>query len=375
VALARSSYRCALALAAAACCVLFIAPASVAAAPGPDTSTLVAPEARSIHEQVKLANDYLAGHRVQQDLKMAAYWYEKAAAAGDPGAEFEIGYFYETGTGVEKNPERALHWYQLAASVGMPDAKVALGIVYLWGIGVPKNQGVAFALFNEAAAHGNGRADCFLGDLYAFGMGVPQDSSKAEQWYRRGASLHDPIAELDLALKLMSAEGSRQHLPTAAKLLRASATAGYVPAKHALGQLLVNSPNLAKSPVEAAEQLKEAADAGDWKSSAILGVLARDGKAVARDDQAAYYHFRVAVLQGGEDANHLLASDLRLLSANLGSDRVRTLDLQAKEWYRQHHFVLDFVKTKEGRFGFPSFPLVSPSPDTHTGHMLVPATN
>jgi len=381
---ARSGYRCALALvlAAAACCLLCIAPASVAAAPGPDTSTLVAPKARSIIEQVKLANDYFAGHGVPQDLKMAAYWYEKAAAAGDPGAEYEIAYFYETGTGVEKNPERALHWYQLAASAGMLDAKVALGVVYLWGIGVPKNQGAAFALFREAAEHGNGRADCFLGDLYAFGIAVPQDSAKAGQWYRKGASLHDPIAELDLALELMSAEGSRQHLQTAAKLLRASATAGYVPAKHALGQLLVNNPSLARSPGEAAEQLNEAADAGDWKSSAILGVLARDGKAVAcdgkpvaRDDQAAYYRFRVAVLQGGEVADRLLANDLRLLAASLGADRVQALDLQANEWYRQHHFALDFVKTEAGRFGFPSFPLLVPSPDTHAGQMLLPPAN
>jgi uncharacterized protein len=373
--LARNSYHCALVLAAAACCVLLFAPASVAAAPGPDTSTRVAPEARSVVEQVKLANDYLAGHGVKQDLKMAAYWYEKAAAAGDPGAEFEIGYFYETGTGVEKNPERAVRWYQLAASNGNLDAKVSLAIVYLWGMGVPKNQALAFALLNEAAARGSGRADCFLGDLYAFGMGVPQDSAKAEKWYRRGASLHDPIAELDLALKLMGAEGSQQHLQTAAKLLRASATAGYVPAKHALGLLLVRNPSLAKSPVEAAEQLNEAADAGDWKSSVLLGVLARDGKGVPRDDEAAYYHFRVAILQGGEDANHLLANDLRQLSASLGTGRVQTLDLRAMEWYRQHHFVLDFVKTEENRFGFPSFALAAPSPDTHTEQMLVSPTN
>jgi uncharacterized protein len=321
--LARNSYHCALVLAAAACCVLLFAPASVAAAPGPDTSTRVAPEARSVVEQVKLANDYLAGHGVKQDLKVAAYWYEKAAAAGDPGAELEIGYFYETGTGVEKNSERAVHWYQLAASNGILDAKVDLGIVYLWGIGVPKDQGLAFALLNEAAAHGSGRADCFLGDLYAFGMGVPQDSSKAEQWYRKGARLHDPIAELDLALKLMHAEGNQQDLQTATKLLRVSAAAGYVPAKHALGLLLVRNPNLANSPVEAAEQLNEAADAGNWRSSVLLGVLARDGNADPRDDEAAYYHFRVAILQGGEDANKLLANDLRLLSANLGTDRVQ----------------------------------------------------
>jgi hypothetical protein len=373
--LAQNSYHCVLVLAAAACCILLIAPVSVAAAPGSDTSTRVAPEARSVVEQVKLANDYLGGHGVKQDLKMAAFWYEKAAAAGDPGAEFEIGYFYATGMGVEKNPERAVHWYQLAASNGVLDAKVDLGIAYLWGIGAPKNQGLAFALLNEAAAQGSGLAACYLGDMYAFGMGVVQDSPKAEQWYRRGVSLHDPFAELDLALTLMHVKGSQQDIKTAANLLRLSAAAGCIPAKHALGLLLVRNPNFAKSPDEAAGLLNEAADAGNWRSSVLLGVLARDGKAVPCDKEAAYYHFRVAILQGGEDANKVLAYDLRLLSAKLGARRVQALDLQADEWYRQHHFVLDFVKTEENRSGFPSFALVVPSPGTYAAQMLVPPTN
>src|SRR5580658_8873867 len=47
-------------------------------------------EPRTIQEQVQLAGDYLAGHGVAQDSKRAAFWYEKAAGAGDPQAQLQI---------------------------------------------------------------------------------------------------------------------------------------------------------------------------------------------------------------------------------------------------------------------------------------------
>ena len=34
----------------------------------------------------------------------------------------------------------------------------------------------------------------------------------------------------------------------------------------------------------------------------LLGILARDGNGVPKDSKAAYYHFRVACLQGGDEA-------------------------------------------------------------------------
>ena len=73
-----------------------------------------------------------------------------------------------------------------------------------------------------------------------------------------------------------------------------------------LGLLLVNHPDLAKSPQEARFSLEFASNAGFWKSSVVLGVLARDWKGTAADLEAAYYHFQVAALQGGEAAKRLL---------------------------------------------------------------------
>ena len=377
--LLQSRHRRAFAFSLVSCCVLFSAPTKIMAGPAaePDVpSTTVAPEPRNVDQQSKLAGDYLAGRGVAQNLKLAAYWYEKAAGAGDPQAELQIGYFYDAGIGVPKDPARAAHWYQLAASGGLVRAKVNLAVAYLWGTGVPTNEKLALKLLNEAAADGSGLAACYLGDFYAFGVGVPVDQPAAERWYRRGAVLHDPLAEFDLGTLLFDGANHTHDLTAAASLFRESAASGYVPAMHSLGLLLVRNPVLARSTGEATELLNHAANAGNWRSSMLLGVLARDGNGVPKDSKAAYYHFRVACLQGGDEPKKLLAIDLQILSARLGSFQAQTVDSEAEQWFAKHHFALAFVE-REGETpdGFPMLALADPENGEHAALLLTSPDN
>src|SRR5689334_21307514 len=64
-----------------------------------------------VREQLELANAYLEGRGVPQDLQKAAHWYEEAAKRGDPQAENQIGFFYQKGIGVRVDETRAVHWY------------------------------------------------------------------------------------------------------------------------------------------------------------------------------------------------------------------------------------------------------------------------
>jgi len=371
--LLQSRRRRAFAISLASCWVLFCAPTKIIADPAvePDIpSTTVAPEPHSVNEQIKLAGDYLAGRGVPQNSQLSAYWYEKAAGAGDPHAQLEIGYFYQAGIGVARDPARAAHWYQLAASSGSLFAKVNLAIAYLWGTGVPANSKLALKLLNEAA-NGSGLAACYLGDFYAFGIGMPVDQAAAERWYRKGVSLHDPMAEFDLGTLLFDGANHTHDLTAAAGLFRESAAAGYVPAMHSLGVLLVRNPALARSPGEATELLNGAANAGNWRSSMLLGILARDGNGVPKDGNAAYYHFRVACLQGGDVAKKLLATDLQLLSTRLGSYQAQAIDSEAEHWFSEHHFVLAFVdKGGETPDGFPAIALTIPGNGEHAGQLM-----
>jgi hypothetical protein len=253
----------------------------------------------SIRQQIELGAAYFTGRGVEQSDRLAAYWYEKAANAGDPYAQKQIGFFYQAGIGVPRDPVRAVKWFQRAAAGGLASAKTDLGVAYVWGIGVPKDPEMVAQLFREALAKGDGSGGFSLGDMYYFGVGVEKNPATARHWYELGARLHDPLAEFRLGSMIAQDHPQPRKLKRAAELLRASAAGGYVPAKHRLGVLLIDHPELSRSADEALVVLGDAANAGTWQASVLLGILARDGTGRPADPAAAYFHFRVAALQGG----------------------------------------------------------------------------
>ena len=304
-------------------------------------------EAGYVDQQIELAAAYLAGRGVAQDMTQAAHWYEKAAQAGNPEAQNQIGYFYDSGLGVPVDQQRAVHWFQLASAAGMARAKVNLGVSYLNGTGVKQNCSTAEHLFEEAVKKGEGLGATFLGMMSLYGLGVQQDRVAAERWFETGVKLHDAEAAYDLAVLYSGDAGHAHDLHRAAELFRFSADKGYVPSKHSLGLLLVNHPDLCEPGDDARALLQEASDAGNWRSSVLLGVLERDGKGVKADVPLSYYYFRLGGLQGGAEALHLVAGDLHALEHRLAPDVQASTAAQADAWFAQHHVAMMFV-FKEG---------------------------
>ncbi|HSY69445.1 MAG TPA: tetratricopeptide repeat protein [Edaphobacter sp.] len=327
-------------------------------------------ERGSIRDEIVLAGDYFMGKGVKQDPKMAAYWYEKAAGHGNPEAQNQIGYFYQAGIGVPQDSKRALHWYQLSASSGFAKAKVNLAIVYLHGTGVPKNGDLAVQLLTQAFQQGNGTAATYLGDFYYFGVAVKEDKIVAERWFESALKLHDPLAAYNLG-SLYSVNAEHPHdIPKASELLRQAADAGYVPAMHSLGLLLINHPELKQDPQQSRTLLETAANAGSWKSSIVLGILARDGRGVPVDNKAAYIHFRVAVLRGGAEANRLVKRDIDVLAAKMGADECRTADSAANEWFEHHSLAFAFVYKDGTKRDFPAAALTYPTDGSFAGQLV-----
>jgi TPR repeat protein len=324
----------------------------------------------SVAKELALANDYLFGRGVMQDSKLSAYWLEKAANAGDPEAQMEMGYFCEVGIGVAKNMEAAARWYALAAHGGHAGAKASLGVLYFWGTGVPEDREMAARLLREAAEKGVGIAAYQLGYMYAVGTGVPRDTASAEHWYAVGAKQHNPQAEYQLGLQFLDGSEHKVDLRKSEGLLRSSAESGFVPAMYELGLLLTRHPDLAKSPGEARQFLDESAKAGLWKASEELGVLARDGNGMPRDDKAAYFRFRVAALQGGADARKNVESDLERLAAQLDPAVASVLESEAQAWYEEHKIVLTFVYKKDGPGNYPVSALAGPKENEHQLQLL-----
>ncbi|HWE86723.1 MAG TPA: tetratricopeptide repeat protein [Terracidiphilus sp.] len=181
----------------------------------------------NVQQQIELAAAYMNGRGVARDLTQAAHWYQKAAEAGDPGAENQIGYFCQHGIGVRVDFDRAIHWYQLASASGSLPAKVNLGVSYLNGMGVPRNPETARQLLLEATQKGEGLGAAYLGDMYLLGIGVPRDPAQAEKWFAAGARLHDTVATFSYGY-LLSMEPNHEHdFRRAADLLRFSASKGW----------------------------------------------------------------------------------------------------------------------------------------------------
>lgn len=332
-----------------------------------DAQQLTRSGVTSVDKEITLGTAFLTGHGAVKDEKQAAYWFEKAAEAGDPRAQQQIGFLYEAGIGVPTDPVRAVHWYQLAAAAGLASAKTNLGVAYLWGTGVPEDQQLAAQFFQQAAGHGDGRAASYLGNLYYFGQGVKQDKSAAEHWYRVGAKLHDPIADFDLG-ELFSVEDHPHDLAKAAEWLRKSVAGGYIPAIHSLALLLEEHPEMARSDREYLSLFQQASAYGQWKSSVALGIVYRDGKLVPYDSKAAYYYFYLAALQGGKSPK--LDYALRLLSTELGVGETAKLDSAARMWYQQHHDSVELLRSDRMRGIPPGLAIVTPVNGGHAGQLV-----
>ena len=82
----------------------------------------------------------------------------------------------------------------------------------------------------------------------------------------------------------------------------------------------------------------------------LLGIMSRDGLNTQKDDKAAYYHFQLAILQGGAPVQLLLAHDMDRLTAALGSGPMQALESDANVWFQQHHLAHNFVHVKGQKF-------------------------
>ena len=60
------------------------------------------------------------------DLEGAVQHLRKAAAAGHPWAQAELGFMYHFGHGVEKDERAARAWFHLAAELGDDDGQISL---------------------------------------------------------------------------------------------------------------------------------------------------------------------------------------------------------------------------------------------------------
>ena len=100
------------------------------------------------------------------------------AEAGDPRAQFTLGYTHYYAKGVAENSVEGVKWWSLSAQQGFAEAQWELGSAYATGRGIPQDVVTAYAWYHIAAANGHVKAKSRKG-LIAKEM-TAEDISKAQ---------------------------------------------------------------------------------------------------------------------------------------------------------------------------------------------------
>ncbi len=143
--------------------------------------------------QYRMGKMYEGGRGVEPSVPEAKKWYQKAAAQGHVGARRRL-------EALEGKPAQAssssvaLKWYQDKADEGDPDAQFNLGFMYETGFSIPRDDGRAAQWYELAAAKRNTPAQLRLGLMYLAGAGVKQSEIQAVKWLESAAERGNKLA-------------------------------------------------------------------------------------------------------------------------------------------------------------------------------------
>lgn len=210
--------------------------------------TLKAAEGGYLQAQLDMGGIYLNGGRgVAPDVAKAYYWFCRAAEQGSAQAEVFVGMLLYDGQGVQRDQAAALQHWRKAADAGVAEAQFRLGRVLAQS---PDTAEEGLALLEQAARPnergGVPQAATALGNIYFQGRsGVAKDVERAVEWYARGATAGDPMAQHVYGLMLLSGEPVPQNAERGLAMLRLAAGQDYLPAMQLLIQILRNGPDAA----------------------------------------------------------------------------------------------------------------------------------
>jgi TPR repeat protein len=150
----------------------------------------------------------MAGIGAPADPAKAAALFERAAAAGDADAVFNL---YVVASQAGRRAE-AVRLLERAAAAGHAQALHNLSSAHAAGDGVPRDDARAVELLKRAAEAGCADSLCNMGNRARDGRGVSRDATAALSFYRRAADSggdRDGRAAYAAASLLLGAEGRR----------------------------------------------------------------------------------------------------------------------------------------------------------------------
>jgi localization factor PodJL len=173
------------------------------AAPPPTADGMKALQAAAQRGDAKsqylLSKRYAQGSGVERDPAQAVQWLRKAATAGFPAAQYQLGTMSERGgDGLARDPVQARVWYEKAAINGNRKAMHNLAVLHAEGVGTAQNFQEAAKWFQRGAEYGLTDSQYNLGILYERGMGIAANKTEAAKWFAIAAAQGDADAAAKL---------------------------------------------------------------------------------------------------------------------------------------------------------------------------------
>ena len=129
---------------------------------------------------------------------------KKSAELGNSEAQYNLGYFLQSGTAGEKNEKEAIDWYKKSSDNGFNNGHYAMMMAYGNGEGIEQNAEKAFDYALKCANNDDATCMWNVVNCYLIGNGVKADISKFKEWIVRLAKLPNP-ENLALSGKITSA--------------------------------------------------------------------------------------------------------------------------------------------------------------------------
>lgn len=245
-----------------------------------------------------------AGLGVLPDMEMAAGYYSRAAEKGHRGAQNNLGNCYFLGQGMPQDFSLAMTWYMKAAHQGLADAQVSLAYLLSNRIGVDLHsrdsqqlETDAFNWISQAAAQGHMHARLLLATHYDKGIGTTSDPERACRIYRELARESVPQGQYRYAHCLFEGIGTSADPAEAVLWLRKAAEQDLPEAAALLGIFYRRGQELEQDFEQAQYWLEKAVSLGDSDSMVHLGSMYAQGD-LPHDYEKAYRYFHEAALRG-----------------------------------------------------------------------------
>lgn len=159
-----------------------------------------------------LGSLYEEGKLVPRDVARALDLYQRGCGRSDGRSCGKLGALKWHGDGVPQDRRRGLALMQQGCSIGFPEGCGAIGLIHLKGEGVPRSPGLAVPLLRQACEGGRAASCAVLGDLYLKGDGVEEDAGQAAGVLQKGCDGDEAQACLTLASLYTSGRGVAKDL-------------------------------------------------------------------------------------------------------------------------------------------------------------------